>query len=77
MKCVSAKSEAAFSKFLKDRALLYFTGRKRMARNILRGVIGFFEENPDDIARSIVRRLKSDAERAFKAVESCDWESFC
>jgi galactokinase/mevalonate kinase-like predicted kinase len=48
-----------------------------MARNILRGVIGFFEENPDDIARSIVRRLKSDAERAFKAVESCDWDSFC
>ena len=77
MSRVSAKSEAAFSKFLKDRALLYFTGRKRMARNILRGVIGFFEENPDDIARSIVRRLKSDAERAFKAVESCDWDSFC
>ena len=77
MSRVSEKSEAAFSKFLKDRALLYFTGRKRMARNILRGVIGFFEENPDDIARSIVRRLKSDAERAFMAVESCDWDSFC
>ena len=77
LKRVSLKSEAAFAKFLKERALLYFTGRKRMARNILRGVIGFFEENPDDIARSIVRRLKSDAERAFKAVESCDWDSFC
>ena len=77
LKRVSAKSEAALSKFLNERALLYFTGRKRMARNILRGVIGFFEENPDDIARSIVRRLKSDAERAFKAVESCDWDSFC
>ena len=77
LKRVSPKSEAALSRFLKDRALLYFTGRKRMARNILRGVIGFFEENPDDIARSIVRRLKSDAERAFKAVESCDWDSFC
>ena len=77
MSCVSPKSEAAFAKFRKERALLYFTGRKRMARNILRGVIGFFEENPDDIARSIVRRLKSDAERAFRAVESCDWDSFC
>ena len=77
MSSVSPRAEAAFSKFLRDRALLYFTGRKRMARNILRGVIGFFEENPDDIARSIVRRLKSDAERAFKAVESCDWDSFC
>ena len=77
MSRVSPKSEAAFAKFLNERALLYFTGRKRMARNILRGVIGFFEENPDDIARSIVRRLKGDAERAFKAVESCDWNSFC
>ena len=77
MSRVSPRAEAAFSKFLKDRALLYFTGRKRMARNVLRGVLAFFAENPDDIARSIVRRLKSDAERAFKAVESCDWDSFC
>ena len=74
---VSPRAEAAFASFLRERALLYFTGRKRMARNILRGVIGFFEENPDDIARSIVRRLKSDADRAFAAVESCDWEKFC
>ena len=74
---VSPRAEAAFAAFLKERALLYFTGRKRMARNILRGVIGFFEENPDDIARSIVRRLKDDAMRAFKAVEACDWDSFC
>ena len=77
MSCVSPRAEKAFSKFLGDRALLYFTGRKRMARNVLRGVLAFFAENPDDIARSIVRRLKSDAERAFKAVESCDWDSFC
>ena len=77
LKSVSRNSAAAFSRFLKDRSLLYFTGRKRMARNILRGVIGFFEENPDDIAHSIVRRLKGDAVRAFKAVESCDWDSFC
>ena len=74
---VSPRAEAAFAAFLKDRALLYFTGRKRMARNILRGVIGFFEENPDDIARSIVRRLKDDAMRAFDAVEAEDWEKFC
>ena len=77
MSRVSPRAEKAFSKFLGDRALLYFTGRKRMARNVLRGVLAFFAENPDDIARSIVRRLKSDAERAFKAVESCDWDSFC
>ena len=77
MSRVSPRAEKAFSKFLGDRALLYFTGRKRMARNVLRGVLAFFAEDPDDIARSIVRRLKSDAERAFKAVESCDWDSFC
>ena len=77
MSRVSPRAEKAFSKFLGDRALLYFTGRKRMARNVLRGVLAFFAENPDDIARSIVRRLKSDADRAFKAVESCDWDSFC
>ena len=74
---LSAKAEARFAAFLKERALLYFTGRKRMARNILRGVIGFFAENPDGIAREIVRRLKRDAVRAFDAAESGDWESFC
>ena len=74
---LSARSEAAFAEFLSRRALLYFTGRKRMARNILKGVIDFFRENPDDIAREIVKRLKSDAVRAFEAAEAEDWDSFC
>jgi len=74
---VSPQAEAAFAAFLRERALLYFTGRKRLARNILRGVVAFFAENPDDIARETVRRLKNDAQRAFDAVEAGDWESFC
>jgi galactokinase/mevalonate kinase-like predicted kinase len=74
---LSARAEAAFAEFLSRRALLYFTGRKRMARNILKGVIDFFRENPDDIAREIVRRLKSDAVRAFNAAEAEDWDAFC
>ena len=48
-----------------------------MARNILKGVIDFFRENPDDIAREIVKRLKSDAVRAFEAAEEAEWDSFC
>ena len=74
---LSPKAEAAFSAFLRERALLYFTGRKRMARNVLRGVLSFFAENPDDIAHAIIRRLKVDAERAFEAAEDGDWDRFC
>ncbi len=74
---LSPRAEEALSAFLEERALLYFTGRKRMARNILRGVVEFFRENPDDLAREIVRRLKSDAQRAFDAAENEDWSAFC
>lgn len=74
---LSPKAETAFASFLRERALLYFTGRKRMARNVLRGVLSFFAENPDDIAHAIIRRLKVDAERAFEAAEDGDWDRFC
>jgi len=74
---LSPGAEASFSAFLRERALLYFTGRKRMARNVLRGVVSFFAENPDDIAHSIVRRLKADAAKAFEAAEEGDWDRFC
>ena len=74
---LSPNAEAAFAAFLKERALLYFTGRKRMARNVLRGVLAFVAENPDDIARSIIRRLKADAEKAFESAEEGDWDAFC
>ena len=74
---LSPSAEKALAEFLEERALLYFTGRKRMARNILRGVLGFFAENPDGIAHEIIKRLKRDAARAFEAAESGDWASFC
>lgn len=74
---LSPAEEAAFAEFLRKRALLYFTGQKRMARNVLRGVLAFFEENPAGIATAIVERLKSDAEEAFEAVRNEDWSGFC
>ena len=66
-----------FAAFLEERALLYFTGRKRMARNILHGVLKFYRENPDGIAREIIRRLKGDARRAFTAIRRGDDAAFC
>jgi fucokinase len=74
---MGAAAEKAFAAFLEERALLYFTGRKRMARNVLRGVLDFYRENPDDLAREIVLRLKTDAERSFRAVRDGDWDAFC
>lgn len=71
------ESTAALSEFLKERALLYFTGQKRMARNVLRGVLGFYEENPDGIAHAIVDRLKRDAAMAYDAIKARDWAGLC
>ena len=68
--------EAAFRKFLKDRALLYFTGQKRMARNVLRGVLNFYHEDPEGIATAIVDRLKRDAADAYKAIKAKNWKGF-
>jgi len=72
-----AKAERAFAEFLRERAVLYFTGRKRMARNVLRGVLDFYRANPEGLAHAVVRRLKSDASAAFRAVEKGDWAAFC
>lgn len=72
-----ARAEAAFAAFLEERALLYFTGRKRMARNILRGVLDFYAQNPCGIAHETVDRLKDDAAAAFKALAAGDWDAFC
>ena len=69
-------SEKAFEKYLSEHALLYFTGQKRMARNVLNGVIAYYRKNPCDIAREIIRRLKADAAKAFAAIERRDWKSF-
>ena len=60
------------SMLLKERGLLYFTGQKRMARNILRKVLAFYAENPHGFATTLVDSLKRDAEKARKAILSRD-----
>lgn len=70
------KAEEAFGRFLKDRGLLYFTGQKRMARNVLRGVLSFYEANPDGIAHAIVGALKRDAVASYRALRRGDWRGF-
>ena len=69
-------SESRFAAYLSERALLYFTGQKRMARNVLNGVISYYRRNPCNIAHEIIKRLKSDAAKAFEAVEKGDWHVF-
>ena len=77
VKRVPPEAEAAFAEFLETRALLYFTGRKRMARNVLRGVVNFFGENPDGLAVEIISTLKADAQAAFQTLPERDWDRFC
>ena len=59
-----------------ERALLYFTGQKRMARNILRKVLSFYALNPHDFAHILVRSLKDDAKRAAQALRDEDADAF-
>ncbi|MBQ0031288.1 MAG: hypothetical protein KBT68_00650, partial [bacterium] len=75
-KRLDPKSEKAFAKYLADHALLYFTGQKRMARNVLNGVVSYYRKNPCNIAREIVRRLKADAAKSFAAIRRRDWRAF-
>ena len=75
-KRLDPRSEKAFAKYLDDHALLYFTGQKRMARNVLNGVIAYYRKNPCNIAKEIIRRLKSDAAKSFAAIQKRDWRAF-
>ena len=70
------KAERAFARFLQERGVLYFTGQKRMARNVLRGVLAFYAANPYGIAHAIVATLKRDAAACFRAVARGDWRGF-
>lgn len=63
-------------KSLSSRSLLYFTGQKRMARNVLRRVIGFYEENPHGFANILVSALKSNAEKAASALRDGNLDLF-
>lgn len=76
VKRLPAKAERAFARFLSERGILYFTGQKRMARNVLRGVLGFYARNPDGIAHAIVSTLKRDAAASFRALKRGDWDAF-
>ena len=73
---LSPRAERAFARFLAERGVLYFTGQKRMARNVLRGVLAFYEANPYGIAHAIVSTLKRDAAACFRAVSRGDWRGF-
>ena len=76
VKTLKSEDAAAFSRFLKERGVLYFTGRKRMARNVLRGVLDFYRRDPEGIASAIIRELKKDARAAFAALERRDYTAF-
>ena len=73
----TAAAERAFAAFLRDRGVLYFTGQKRMARNVLRGVLDFYGRNPEGIASAIVASLKKDAKAGYAAIRKGDWMRFC
>lgn len=63
------------ARLFKERGLLFFTGQKRMARNILRKVLAFYDSNPHNFAKILVSSLKDDAYRAADAVKREDAES--
>jgi galactokinase/mevalonate kinase-like predicted kinase len=60
---------------LKKRCLLYFTGQKRMARNILQNVVGgYLERNP--VILQTVQDLKRTALETKEALDAQDIEGF-
>ncbi len=61
--------------FFRDRCLLYFTGRKRMARNVLHRIVDRFLSR-DSGMREIVERLKAGARRTADALSRGDVEGF-
>ena len=67
---------ARFAQELKARSLLYFTGQKRMARNVLRRVLGFYADNPHNFGQVLIDSVKKDAERSAQAVGRGDMKTF-
>lgn len=76
VKTLSESATRSFARFLRERGVLYFTGQKRMARNVLQGVIRFYKRNPGGVADKIVKALKKDARDGFKALEDRDYPTF-
>lgn len=63
-------------KALRERALLYFTGQKRMARNILRKVVAFYAANPHGFGDILVDSLKRGAKECASALARGDLKAF-
>ncbi|MFG0259997.1 MAG: hypothetical protein ACF8LK_06550 [Phycisphaerales bacterium JB041] len=60
---------------LDDRMILYYTGLQRLAANILQNVVGrYLARDPECV--SIVRQLKSDAERMRTELATGDIDAF-
>ncbi|MCC5829944.1 MAG: hypothetical protein JJU36_10905 [Phycisphaeraceae bacterium] len=60
---------------LRDRMLLYFTGQKRLARNILQNVVGrYLGRDPATVA--LIGQLKDGAERMKDHLDRGDVEAF-
>lgn len=70
------KVPAATLRELKGRSLLYFTGQKRMARNVLRRVLGFYAENPHGFGKILIDSVKRSAEVAARALARGDLDRF-
>ena len=73
---VAEKASAKLHEALRSRSLLYFTGQKRMARNVLRRVLEFYEENPHGFGKILINSVKRDARRAANALEKEDLGTF-
>jgi len=70
------QTSQAFQTALKERSLLYFTGQKRMARNVLRRVLGFYADNPHNFGKILIDSVKKGAEIAARAVKKGDLTQF-
>jgi len=66
----------AFQTSLRERSLLYFTGQKRMARNVLRRVLGFYADNPHNFGKILIDSVKKGAEKARRAALKGDLDTF-
>lgn len=67
---------AKFRRELAERSFLYFTGQKRMARNVLRRVLGFYAANPHNFGKILISSVKAGAEKAAEAVRKGDLAAF-
>ena len=76
IRVAQVEAPAAFMSELRARSLLYFTGQKRMARNVLRRVLGFYADNPHNFGKVLVDSVKRGAERAAMAMAKGDIEEF-